>query len=115
MCQSFCSYHVGFTFSFWKTLRNSGVSQNPAPGARGGPQRRVVDRELPARGPAHREAAGDEPVLVDAVVLLDVVEALERVDLAGELVGVAVAAVGVQDERVRRRELMPGRVCGGWP
>ena len=32
-CQSFLSYHVGSTFSFWNTLRNSGVSLNPAPGA----------------------------------------------------------------------------------
>ena len=31
--QSFFSYHVGSTFSFWNTFRNSGVSLNPAPGA----------------------------------------------------------------------------------
>ena len=32
-CQSFCSYQVGLTVSFWKTFRKSGVSEKPAPGA----------------------------------------------------------------------------------
>src|SRR5262249_25700415 len=62
------------------------------------------DGELPARRPAHREPAGHEPVLVEPVVLSRVLQTLQRVDLAGELVRVAVPAVGVQDERARRRD-----------
>ena len=111
-CQSFCSYQVGWTGSFWKTLKKSAVSEKPAPGAAAAHMLGIMDGELPAGGASHREAPHHQPVLVDRVVSLDVVERLEQVDLAGELVGVAVAAVGMQDERVRRRELAAATSAG---
>src|SRR5262249_44029202 len=69
-------------------------------GRGGGPVARIVRREEPAGGPAHGETAHDDAVLVDAVLALDAVERLEQVHLAGKLVGVAVAAVALEDKGV---------------
>ena len=74
-------------------------------GRGGGPQAGVVDGVLPARRPAHRKAAGDDAVLVDRIVLLDLLHRLEGVHLAGEAVGVAVAAVEVDHDRIGWHEL----------
>src|SRR5262249_11702671 len=74
-------------------------------GGSGGPAVGVVNRVVPARRAAHREAADDDAVAVDWIILRSVIEGLEGVDLAGEVVSVAVAAIGVQDDRVGRVEL----------
>src|SRR5690606_17401251 len=44
------------------------------------------------------ETAHHDAVLVDRIKLAGMIQGFEQVDLAGELVGAAVAAVGVQDE-----------------
>jgi len=64
-----------------------------------------MHREVPGGSAAHREATDRDPILVDLVARLDVGESLEGIDLARELGGVAVAAVGMQDEGVLGREL----------
>jgi len=61
--------------------------------------------DVPGGGAAHREAAHDDAVFVDEVVLFDRGERFEQIDFAGELVGVAVASVQVQHDRVARGEL----------
>jgi hypothetical protein len=63
----------------------------------------VVDREVPGRRAPHRESLDDDPVRVDDVMLRDVVDRLQRVDLAGEVVGVAVPAVGLHADRAREQ------------
>jgi hypothetical protein len=69
-------------------------------GSSGGEEVGVVNGELPGRSAAHGEAACDDAVFVDVVVGFDVVEGFEEIDLAGEFVGVAVAAVEVENEGV---------------
>jgi hypothetical protein len=64
-----------------------------------------VDRELPAGGSAHRKPSDDDAVLVDPVPPLDAVERFEQVDLARELVGIAIPAVRMEHDRIERREI----------
>ncbi len=71
--------------------------RRPAPG--------MMHGEMPARGPAHRESAHGDAVAVDGVVLLDVVHSFKCVHLAGKVVRVGIAAIGVQHESVRRCEV----------
>ncbi len=75
-------------------------------GARGGcaEQTGVVHGQLPAGGAAHAEAADHHAVFVDGIALADIGHGLEGIDLAGELVGAAVATVEVQYESVLGRE-----------
>lgn len=61
-------------------------------GVEGEPAVGVIHGELPARGASHREASERDPVVVDRVAAPD---RLEDVNLAGELEGVAGAAVGL--------------------
>ena len=86
-------------------LEEVGGFAEAGPRRGGAPDARVVDGEVPAGRPAHREAADHHAVVVDGVVLLDAVHRLERIDFAGEFVGAAVAAVEAQDEGAGRREL----------
>ena len=74
-------------------------------GRRRRPTAGIVRGEVPARGAAEREAAHDQPVLVDRVVALHVGERFPQVRLAGEARAVAVAPVEVEHERAPRREL----------
>ena len=74
------------------------------PRRRRGPAPGMMDREVPAGRSAHREAAHGDAVVVDRIMLLDVLQGLEGVDFAGEMVGVAVAAIRMQHEGVGRRE-----------
>ena len=60
--------------------------------------------EVPGGGAAHAEAADQGAVLIDGVLALDGVEGFEEIDLAGEAVGVAEAAVEVEHDGVARRE-----------
>ena len=64
-----------------------------------------MDGKLPAGCASHREPAHHQTILVDRVVFLDVLDRLEQVDFTGKLVGVAVSAIGMKHERVRRYEL----------
>ena len=75
----------------------AGIGGEPAIG--------VMHRELPRRSAAHREAADGDAVFIDAAPLFDRVEGFQDVDLAREFVGVAIAAVRVQDDGVFRRVL----------
>src|SRR3990167_8479088 len=61
-----------------------------------------MHRHLPTPGTAHREAAYGNTIFIDAIALLGVVRRLEHVDLAGELERIAIAAIRMQDERIRR-------------
>ncbi len=70
----------------------------------GGPEPRVMRAELPGRCAAHREAAHHQAVHVDRVTLPHAFQRLEEIHLAGEFVGVAIAAVEVADDRRFRRE-----------
>jgi len=71
----------------------------------GGPEAGVMRRVQPARRPAHRKSAHEDPVLVDGVMRLHAVHRLKRIDFTGETVGVAIAAIRMQHDRVRRGEL----------
>src|SRR5687768_1652000 len=57
---------------------------------RGEPAVGIMYGELPAGRAAHRKTAHGDPIVVDAVMLLNGIERLERVNLARELVRVAV-------------------------
>ena len=61
-----------------------------------------MHRELPAARAAHGEPADRDPVVVDRQQRLHVGDRLQHVDFAGELEGVAVAAVGMEHDRVGR-------------
>ncbi|MND06002.1 hypothetical protein D3C83_271230 [compost metagenome] len=65
-------------------------------------------RDVPRRRAAQREAADRDAVLVDGVTLLHVGQRLEDIGLARELLAVAVAAVGVEDDGVARSEITVG-------
>ena len=69
-----------------------------------GPQPGVMRAEVPRAGTAHREARVDQPVVVHGIRAACGVERLEDIHLAREFRGVAVAPVGMDDERVGRRE-----------
>ena len=73
-------------------------------GRSGGPEAGMVHRKLPAGRPTHREAAHRYPILINPAMLADVLQGFEQVHLAGELVGIAVTAVGMQHEGIRRGE-----------
>ena len=60
--------------------------------------------EMPRRRATHAEAADQNTILVDRVLAFHRFERFEKIDFAGQLAGVAVAAVEVQHDRVRRRE-----------
>ena len=77
------------------------------PGARGRRREppRMVHREVPARRAPQAEPAHHHPVLVDRIQPLHVLQRLPEVRLARESRPVAIPAVQVQHERVRRREL----------
>ncbi len=96
----------GLGFLGENVLINGGFRKSGARGGRG-PDARVMRRHVPGRRAAHRETADGDAVVVDAIAALGVFEGLEGVDLPGELHGVAIAAVGMQDEGVLGREL-PG-------
>ena len=64
----------------------------------------MMGGEAPARGAAHRETAHDQPVLIYRVLLAHALERLEQVHFAGKPVGVAVATIEMQHERVWRCE-----------
>ena len=66
-----------------------------------------VGAQVPATAAAHREAAQAHAIVVDGVVRFRVGKCLEDVDFAGELEGIAEAAVRVEDDCVGRGEL-PG-------
>src|SRR5260370_16139062 len=68
----------------------------------------VVRGEMPAGRAAQRKAADDQTVLVDGIIFADLCECFEQVGLAGEAVAVAVAAVKVKDESVRRNKFARG-------
>ena len=74
----------------------AGIGRRPAIG--------IVDGQVPGRGTSHRKTANDNAIVVDAIPRPDGIERLEGVDFAGELVGVAIPSVGMQDDRVGRRE-----------
>ena len=78
-----------------------------------GPQSGIVRAEVPGGGAAHAEAADQDAILVHRIVALDGVERFEEIDFAGELVGVAVAAVEVEHDGVARREFAGGLLAGG--
>ena len=60
---------------------------------------------MPDGGAAHAEAAHQQSIVVNRILPADGGEGFKQVDLAGELVGVAVAAVEVKNDRVAGREL----------
>ena len=78
-----------------------------------GPEAGVMRAEVPGGRASHAETADEDAVLVHSVVPLHVVEGFEQIDLAGQFVGVAVAAVKVQHDRVGWREF--ARRCAGGP
>ena len=80
----------------------------PGAGGGGGEFAGIVDRELPAGSAAHRETADNDAIFIDAVTFLHVGERFEEIDLAGEFVGVTIAAVKVQDEGVGGNEFAGG-------
>src|SRR5687767_4374845 len=88
-------------FCYLEVLRRFGKA-----GARSGrrPFARMVGGEMPACRPSHREPANHDPVFVDLEAPFDVREGLEQVGLAGELIGVAIAAVGLKHEGVSGHE-----------
>ncbi len=69
------------------------------------PQTGIMRGQLPAGRPAHREAADDATGLVNGIACFDAGQRLQAVDLAGELVGAAVAAIQVQNDGVGGDEL----------
>ena len=69
---------------------------------RGTPFFRVIHGELPRGCSAHAEAANDHAVFVDGVEFLRVRQSLDQVDLTGEFVCAAVAAIRMQHERIGR-------------
>ena len=72
-------------------------------GVRDGPQPAVMHAEVPRARAAHREAGVHEAAAVHGIRARRGAERLEDVHLAGEFRGVAVAAVGMDDDvRVRR-------------
>ena len=71
-------------------------------GRGGQPRARIVHRELPAARAAHGEPADRDPVVVDRQQRFYVRDRLQHVDFASELEGVAVAAVGMEHDRVSR-------------
>ena len=71
----------------------------------GGPHSRMMRRKLPCCRSAHREATHDHPLCINRVVRLHVGECLEKVNLTGEFVRVAVAPVEVADDGSGRGEL----------
>src|SRR4029077_7923867 len=72
----------------------------PGTGVGGEPAIGIMYGELPARRTPHREATDGNAVVVDPVVALDGFDGFKHVDLTRELIGIAVAAVGVQHDRV---------------
>ena len=71
-------------------------------------QARIVHGELPASRSAHRKATDHDAIVVDRVATFDVGQRFEQIDLAGQFVGVAVAAVEMHHESVGGRELAQG-------
>lgn len=69
-------------------------------GSGGGPEGGVVDGEVPAGGAAQGETSNHETMVVDRVPRLDIGEGFPGVGFAGEPGAVAIAAVGVENERV---------------
>ncbi len=78
-----------------------------------GPKTGVVCAELPGRGAAHAEAAHQDAVFVDGVLALDGVQGFEEVHFAGELVGIAEAAVEVKHDGIAGRELAGSALATG--
>ena len=80
-----------------------GLAESGA-GSDGGPKPGEVRAESPGGRAAHAEAAHQRAVLVDGVLALHGVERFEEIDLAGESIGIAEAAVEVEHDGVARRE-----------
>ena len=60
---------------------------------------------MPDRGAAHAEASNDDATVVNAIGALDRIERFKQIYFTGQLVGIAVAAIEMQDDRVLRCEL----------
>lgn len=64
--------------------------------------------ELPDGCATHAETADEQAVVIEGVGLAGMLVGLPEVDFAGELVGAAVTAVGMQDVAVVGRNLADG-------
>src|SRR2546427_5491726 len=60
--------------------------------------------EVPCGRASNAESADRDAVRIDLILAFDRVQRFEQVDLASELVRVAVASIQVQDDGVGRRE-----------
>ncbi len=80
----------------------AGIGREPAIG--------VVCGKLPTSGTAHRETADADPIGIDRQSAANVVEHFEDVDFTGELERIAIAAVGMQHDRIGRRVLASRRL-----
>ena len=69
------------------------------------PHAGMMRAQMPRARATHREAAQREAAVIDAIRFLHLRQRLEDIRLARELEGVAVATVGMQDQRVGGREL----------
>ena len=81
-----------------------GLAESGA-GSDGRPESGKVRAESPGGRAAHAEAAHQGAVLVDGVLAFHGVERFEEIDLAGESIGIAEAAVEVEHDGVARGEL----------
>ena len=91
----------GFVLEHLEKIRRLG---KPRAGRRRRPQPGIVGRKLPTGRATHGKSAHHEPTFIDRIMFLHVLERFEQIDFAGEFVGVAVAAVKMQHESIRRRE-----------
>ena len=66
--------------------------------------------QMPTPGAAHRKTAQGDAISIDRVMPFDMRERLEYVHFAGKLEGIAVTAIGMQDEGVRRHKLTGRRL-----
>src|SRR5688572_19357295 len=71
-----------------------------------------MHRKLPAGRPAHRETRHHHPILVDGILLLHRIEHLKQIDLAGELVCIAISAIEIDDKLIARGGLAAGDKLG---
>ena len=58
--------------------------------------------KLPAPGTTHRKPANADQVVVDSILRFHVFHCFENINFTGKFEGIAIASVGVKDDRVLR-------------
>src|SRR6186997_2537653 len=60
---------------------------------------------MPDGGAAHAEASNDDAVVVNAIGTLDRIERFKQIYFTRQLIGIAVAAIEMQNDRILRCKL----------